>query len=116
MKYLLPLLLSSCAAGAPAYAEVATFKPRMTLLPEQEQCFAVIEVHNRLGRYNEVEVISTEYGDVFVEYTTVGGHNPEDNDLVEVLDWPESVVVSPMSLSIKDGDKGYICLMLNNLS
>ena len=71
-KFLLPLLLTSCAAS-PAYAEVTTFKSRMALLPEQDQCFAVIQVDNRLGMYNDVDVISTKKGDVYVKYTTVWG-------------------------------------------
>lgn len=102
------VILTATQAGADAgYYN----KTRMTLLPAQDACFAVIEIKNTVGNYNETETLTTAFGDVLVQYTTIGGHNPDDHDLVDVADLPNGVMAVPLSMSLPDGDTGYICLL-----
>lgn len=83
---------------------------RMSLIERQQDCFAMIEIDNRAGTYNESEILQTELGDVIVKHTTVGGHRPGDDDYVEVMELPPGVFARPMRLDIPDGSKGRLCL------
>lgn len=84
---------------------------RMSLLPGDGPCFAVVAVENRMGRYTAVESLDTEHGTVSIRYETVGGHNATDFDLVDVVDLPAGVAANPMHIDLPDGETGYICLM-----
>mgnify|MGYP007077387089 CR=1 FL=1 len=84
---------------------------RMTLLPGDGACFAVVSIENRAGRYTAVETLATNHGAVSIRYETVGGHNPEDHDLVDVVDLPSGVSANPMHIDLPDGDTGFVCLM-----
>lgn len=84
---------------------------RMSLLPGDGPCFAVVAVENRMGRYTAVESLETEHGTVSIQYKTVGGHNATDHDLVDVVDLPAGVAANPMHIDLPDGETGYICLM-----
>jgi hypothetical protein len=84
---------------------------RMTLLPGEGPCFAVVAVENRMGRYTAVESLDTEHGPVSIRYETVGGHNAADHDLVDVVGLPAGVAASPMHIDLPDGETGFICLM-----
>lgn len=84
---------------------------RMSLLPSDGPCFAVVAVENRMGRYTAVESLDTEHGTVSIRYETVGGHNATDFDLVDVVDLPAGVAANPMHIDLPDGETGYICLM-----
>lgn len=102
----LAAILALCAT--PAYAGLE----RMTLLPGDDRCFAIVEIENRVGRYTRVEHLETERGTVSIQYETVGGHNPTDHDLVDVVDLPPNVAAHPMHISLPDGDFGHVCLMV----
>lgn len=84
---------------------------RMSLLPGDGPCFAVVAVENRMGRYTAVESLETEHGTVSIRYETVGGHNATDFDLVDVVGLPAGVAANPMHIDLPDGETGYICLM-----
>ena len=81
---------------------------RMSLLPGDGPCFAVVAVENRMGRYTAVESLETEHGAVSIRYETVGGHNATDFDLVDVMDLPAGVAANPMHIDLPDGETGYI--------
>jgi len=100
-----------CAA-LPAHADVMSYLySRMALVPPEEPCVALIEVKNKHGTYNRTEVLETVVGPVSVKYETVGGHNPTDHDLVEVVDMPEGVMAAPPHMELPDGETGYICIL-----
>lgn len=101
----LTLLIVVCATPAVAGLE------RMSLHAGDGPCFATIAIENRMGRYNAVETLETEHGDVSIQYETVGNHNATDHDLVDVVDLPPGVAANPMHIDLPDGDTGYICLM-----
>lgn len=110
MKRTLPAL-TLCAA-LPAQAEVlGSGFTRMQLVPPEPPCIALIEVVNKHGTYNAVETLQTRVGPVSVRYTTVGGHNPTDHDLVEVVDMPLGLMAAPPYMELPDGDTGYICIL-----
>jgi hypothetical protein len=98
------------AQGWDHLSEMPSHK-RMALLPGDDRCFAYVEIDNIAGVYNADETLSTEHGDVVINYTTVGGHNPTDHDRASVVSLPSEVVAVPFDLEIPDGDKGSICLM-----
>ena len=99
--------------AAPVCADVMSDgrDPRMAVAPGQDPCFAVIEIDNRFGVYNQTETLVTSEGTVSVAYTTIGGHNPDDHDKVAVVALPSHVMAAPPELDIPDGDTGSICLM-----
>lgn len=84
---------------------------RMSLLPGEGDCFALIEVENLRGYYRDVEVLQTKHGPVSVRYDTIGGHNATDHDLVDVMDLPYGVAANPMHIELPDGSTAHICLM-----
>lgn len=84
---------------------------RMSVHPGQDPCFAVVQIQNRVGYYNEVEHLETDHGTVSIEYQTIGGHNPDDHDLIEVRALPDGVAARPMHLVLPDGETGQVCLM-----
>ena len=90
---------------------VAAGWERMSLIPGEGPCFALVAIENRMGRYNAVEALETEHGDVSIRYETIGNHNATDHDLVDVVDLPPGVAANPMHIDLPDGDTGYICLM-----
>lgn len=108
------LVAAAVAAGlvltAPR-AEPQTWPNRMSLAPGDFECFAVVRIENRAGVYNAVETLPTQHGPVSIRYKTVGGHNPTDHDLIEVVDLPDGVAAVPMEMAIPDGDVGTVCLM-----
>lgn len=105
-------LFPAILAATPASAEVVTVgHMRMQLVPPEPPCIALIEVVNRFGTYNAVETLQTPAGPVSVRYETVGGHNPTDHDLVEVVDMPPSVMAAPPYMELPDGNTGHICLL-----
>ena len=101
------LALAAALAATTAQAGLE----RMSLLPGEGSCFAVVAVENRMGRYTAVESMETEHGPVSIQYETVGNHNATDHDLVDVVDLPAGVAATPMHLDLPDGETGYICLM-----
>ena len=101
------LALAIVLAATPAIAG----PERMTLHPGADGCFAVIAIENRAGRYTAVETLETDYGPVSVRYETVGGHNPQDHDIVDVVDLPPGVMALPMHIDLPDGETGHVCLM-----
>lgn len=105
MIRMLTAILALCAA--PAWAGLE----RMSLHPGDGRCFAVVSIENRVGRYTAVESLETEHGIVSIRYETIGGHNPEDHDLVDVVDLPAGVAAAPMHIDLPDGDTGTVCLM-----
>ncbi len=106
------LALALAMIAFPALADIppSTIKPRMTLLPGSHNCFAWVEVDNRVGVYNRIETLHTQHGAVQFEYQTNGGHNPEDHDEAWVHALPDGVAAAPGHLVIPDGEKGYFCL------
>ena len=116
--HILPVKLALAAfmavgAFLPAYAD-ATYSQgkRMSLQPGHDHCFAVVRVENTVGNYNEIETLETERGPVSIRYKTIGGHNPKDHDIVEVMSLPEGVAAWPFHIDLPDGDNADICLML----
>lgn len=107
----IPLTLSLLIA-LPALADIDDgFSKRMSLLPGDGYCVGIIKVVNLVGVYNETEHLEIDEGTVSVEYETVGGHNPTDDDLVRVVALPEGVLARPMDMALPDGDTGHICLL-----
>lgn len=92
----------------PVIAEPAS---RMSLHGPDGHCFAVVVIENRLGTYNRDETLATDHGAVVVNYTTVGGHQPGDDDQVSVVSLPDGVMADPMHIALPDGDTGRICLL-----
>lgn len=84
---------------------------RMSILPGDGACFALVSIENRAGRYTAVESLETSHGVVSIRYETVGGHNATDFDLVDVVDLPAGVAAHPMHIDLPDGDTGLVCLM-----
>lgn len=101
------LILALSLLATPALAGLE----RMSLLPADGPCFAVVAIENRMGRYTAVEALETEHGVVSIRYETVGSHNATDHDLVDVVDLPPGVAASPMHIDLPDGDVGFVCLM-----
>lgn len=101
----LAAILAIAATPALAWPE------RMSLLPSNGACFAIIAIENRMGRYTAVETLETEHGPVSISYETIGGHNATDHDLVDVVDLPDGVAADPMFIELPDGETGFICLM-----
>lgn len=102
----------SCALLAlfiPTQSEAGA-SDRMSLVEGRQDCFAMIQIENRYGNYNQSEILQTELGEVVVRYRTVGAHSPGNDDYVEVVELPSGVFARPMRLDIPDGDKGLICL------
>lgn len=99
--------LAFCILAAPAQAGLE----RMTLLPGDGPCFAVVQIENRMGRYTAVETLETEHGAVSLRYETIGSHNATDHDLVDVVDLPFGVAARPMHMDLPDGETGTVCLM-----
>ena len=99
--------------AAPAAADVSGYMGggRMILEPGSGDCFAVVSIRNTAGVYNRSETLDTEHGPVIISYETVGGHNPEDHDLIDVQSTPANVLAVPMHIDLPDGDTGEICLM-----
>ena len=104
--------VATCSAAFADVDDVGAYHKRMTLMPADDRCFAIVRIVNKAGVYNNVERLATDKGAVSVQYATVGGHNPEDHDLVDVLELPEGVVAHPLHIDLPDGDIGYICLMV----
>lgn len=108
----LPLLITALSFLAfEALAEPVSFGSRYRLLPGDGACYTYLEVENRFGPYNFIETFETDLGPVTVKYETVGGHNPTDHDLIDVLATPDGVLARPMHIDLPDGDTGLICLM-----
>lgn len=105
----LPLIFAASSALGQTGAEWNA--PRMSLLPGDSTCFAVVAVENRFGMYVAVEALETQHGVVSLSYQTIGGHNAADHDLVDVVDLPPGVVAIPMHLDLPDGETGFFCLM-----
>lgn len=84
----------------------------MSLHPGDAPCFATVEVENRAGMYFGRETFVTEEGAVTLQYTTIGGHNPDDPDHVAVVALPDHVIADPMETGIADGGFASICLMV----
>lgn len=100
------------AMATPALAEVdGTMQSRMSILPGEGLCFAIVRIENRAGFYNRVDHLETEEGTVSIEYETVGGHNPNDDDLIRVVSLPMGVLAQPLALAIPDDEMGFICLI-----
>jgi len=72
---LLALVLLTVARAEPFGAP-----SRMTLEGPTAHCFAVVAIENRVGVYHRDETLETDHGPVVVNYTTVGGHKPGDDD------------------------------------
>lgn len=92
-------------------AEVASFEKRMSLLPADGPCFAIVSIENTYGMYRAIETLETEHGPVSIQYHTIGNHNATDHDLVDVVDLPPGVAANPMHIDLPDGDTGFVCLM-----
>lgn len=101
------LALAAILVATPALAGIE----RMSLLPGDGPCFAVVAIENRMGRYTAVESLQTKHGTVSIRYETVGGHNATDFDLVDVVDLPAGVAANPMHIDLPDGETGFVCLM-----
>lgn len=108
---LLALLLLVVMLATPARSQPTAPETRMSLLGPAGTCFAVIVIENRAGGYHADEKLQTDRGAVVVNYTTVGGHNAQDADLVAVVSLPDGVMADPMQMALPDGDTGRICLM-----
>lgn len=106
------VLIAALLLASPATAEVWTGGTRMTLQPGHGDCFAVVEVRNLVGTYNQIETLDTAHGPVSVRYTTVGGHRPGDDDLIDVASLPSNVLAVPLHMALPDGETGRICLRL----
>ncbi len=103
---LLALVLLTVARAEPFGAP-----SRMSLEGPTAHCFAVVAIENRVGVYHRDETLETDHGPVVVNYTTVGGHKPGDDDQVSVVSLPDGVMADPMHIALPDGDTGRICLM-----
>ena len=108
--------LALLLAATPALADLAPSASRMTLLPGNGECFAIVEIDNRAGVYNRDEVIDLPEGPLVIHYKTNGGHNAEDFDEVTVLAVPAGVKAFPMYIALPDGDQGHVCLRVPNVS
>lgn len=87
-----------------------TGSPRMHVEPGDGGCVALIFVENTLGDYHNTETLDTLVGQVRVRYETVGGHNPNDLDIVTVSSLPPGVAAVPMEMELPDGEVGLICV------
>ena len=95
--------------AAPVLSDAVS--PRMSLEGLTDQCFAVVVIENTVGVYIRNETLETKHGPVVINYTTVGGHNAVDADLIEVLALPAGVAAVPMHMALPDGETGRICLI-----
>jgi hypothetical protein len=85
-------------------------EPHMSLEPGTGDCFAVVAIANRMGIYNQIETLHTEFGPVVLKYHTVGGHNATDADEVSVVSLPDGVAADPDFMALPDGETGRVCL------
>lgn len=98
--------------GTPVVAELDGISaPRMHAVAGDGGCIALIYVENSAGWYHNIETLETPVGDVRVKYETVGGHNPDEPDVVTVGDLPDGVIAQPMWIDLPDGETGEICLL-----
>lgn len=95
------------AFALPAAAQDA----RMSLSGPEGICFAVVVIENRFGLYNRDETLQTDHGAVTLNYRTVRGHQPGDDDEISVMSLPDGVSADPMMLTLPDGETGQVCLM-----
>lgn len=101
-------ILATLAFAFPAHADPA---PRMSLDGPAGTCFAVVVIENRLGVYNRAETLETDHGSVVLNYHTVRGHQPGDDDEIAVVSLPDGVTAEPMQMAVPDGETGRVCLM-----
>lgn len=106
------VLIAALLLATPAAADVWLYSAaRMTLHPGHGDCFAVVEIQNWIGEYNQSETLETALGPVTIRYRTVGWHQAGDDDLIDVESLPPNVLAVPMSMALPDGETGRICLI-----
>lgn len=104
-------LLAVGAALAEGYHNYQP-RPRMTLEPGRDGCVAIVQIENRAGVYNATETLDVPgYGPVSIRYETVGGHNPSDDDRIEVVALPDALTADPVEAPIADGATLAVCLI-----
>lgn len=121
-KYLLPLLLTSCAAS-PAYAQGYQGQP---LVLPQEVSFVLEEPTDILGTVlfdnlvtagtmtYETYTFPTEDGDVVVAHTRNPNYdcNGTCYDTIEVVNVPDGFIAVPYKLDIAENGKGSITIIV----
>lgn len=107
---ILALLATPAAAQYGSFQQATAMPKRMTLVDPTPGCVATVRIHNRAGHYNATETLETPRGPVSIEYVTVGGHQPGDDDRITVTDLPDGLGARPMEASIVDGETLDVCL------
>ena len=121
-KYLLPLLLGSCAAS-PLYAQGYQGQP---LVLPQEVSFVLEEPQGVLGTVlfdnlvtagamtYETYTFPTEEGDVVVAHTRLPNNNCNGTcyDTIEVVHVPDGFIAVPYKLDVAENGIGSITIMI----
>lgn len=95
----------------PAFAERVTIIPT----PDSAAHYALIEVQNRIGTYNETREYQTQHGPVSISYTTTRPsmrNDPASADTACVVALPDGVVAVPQCVDVLELETGQIALML----
>ncbi len=115
LRYWFDYASAAALFAAPALAQVYPTglpAPRMSLAGPDAECFERIRIENRHGYYHRTETLEIAgHGAVSIAYETVGAHAPGDDDRIEVVALPPTLIARPERASIPDGAALIVCLV-----